>query len=68
MHNFKIVGKTLQQVYERLPIGDYTRLLVDETGFYNPTEHEERFGYKYVQSYCPWDEHTLYIQIHTGKY
>lgn len=68
MHNFKIVGKTLQQVYECLPIGDYTRLLVDETGFYNPTVHKERFGDKFVQNYCPWDEHTLYVEVHTGIY
>jgi len=56
------VGKTLQEVYELLPFAGYTRILCDNTGFYKPALHRERFGSDIVQKAYRYADEILWIE------
>ena len=56
------VGKTLQELYELLPFAGYTRILCDNTGFYKPALHRERFGNDIVQKAYRYADEILWIE------
>ena len=62
----KLRGKTLEQAYSMLPIGDYTKLMVDELGIYKPKYHEKKYGSRYIHNVCHWSEKVLYVEIYCG--
>ena len=56
------VGKTLQHIYEMLPFAGYTRIFCDNTGFYKPALHRERFGSDIVQKAYRYADEILWIE------
>ena len=62
----RLRGKTLEQAYSMLPIGEYTKLMVDEIGIYNPKEYKEKYGGRYIHNICQWSSNVLYVEIHCG--
>ena len=64
----KLRGKTLEQAYSMLPIGEYTKLMVDEIGIYNPKEYKEKYGGRYIHNVCHWSSNVLYVEIYCGSH
>ena len=60
----KLVGKTIKDIYNSLPIENFNKLMVDDIGIYNPKEHEKRYGDRYVHNFGIWDTNVLYLEIH----
>lgn len=62
------VGKTLQHIYDMLPFAGYTRILCDNTGFYKPALHRERFGNETVKRAYRYADEIIYVETGDAVY
>lgn len=56
--------KTVDELYNILPINGHARLMVDRTGRYYPDRDKERVGNRLVMSVEEYTEDYLYVRTY----